>query len=244
MTGVEVFVIALTAGIGAALSSAVGLGGGVLLLAVMLGFMDPLEAVPVHAALQIVANGWRGYVLRTAVDTTVLRPFMVLLVPGAIVGLLLAEALPVSATQILIAVFALLASWWPAALDTATKLLGEGRRAFVSLGAISGLLQVPVGAIGPIIAPVIRRSMTSRTATVATFSLCQMLGHLVKVTLFVIVGFMWLDWWEVIVLGSITSIVGTWLGAKVLKRESEKVFGWLFRVALTLVAFSVIVLAF
>ncbi len=240
----EVIVISAAAGVGAALSSAIGLGGGVLLLAVMLGFMDPLEAVPIHAALQVMANGTRGYVLRTDVASYALKPFLVLLVPGVVVGYFLARVTPVDATQIAIAVFALLTCWWPAALDVTTRVLGSGKRSFLYLGAVSGLLQVPVGAVGPVIGPVVRRELGERTATVATFSVFQLLGHLVKLVLFVIAGFAWFDWWPMIVLGAIASVIGTWLGTKLLHRESERVFGWLFRLGLTMVAAYVIVSVF
>ncbi len=241
METAEVIVIALAAGVGAAISSAVGLGGGVLLLAVMLGFMDPLEAVPIHAVLQVMANGSRGYVLRKDVAKFAMKPFLVLLVPGVVAGYFLATITPVNAAQVAIALFALLTGWWPAALSTITKVLGSGSRAFFWLGGLSGLLQVPVGAVGPVIGPVVRRELGNRTSTVATFSVFQMLGHLIKLTLFVIATFAWFDWWAVIVFGSASSVMGTWLGAKLLRRESERTFGWLFRIALTLIAGYVIV---
>ena len=240
MDVLEIVVISVAAGVGAALSSAIGLGGGVLLLAVMLGFMDPLEAVPIHAVMQVVANGSRGYVLRKAVASYALRPFLVLLVPGAVAGYFLARVTPTEAAQIGIALFALLASWWPAALAATTKILGSGRRAFLWLGAVSGVLQIPVGAVGPVIAPVVRRELGDRTTTVATFSVFQLLGHFIKLGVFVVAGFAWFDWWALCVFGSMGSIVGVWLGAKILKRESERTFGWLFRMGLTLVAIYVI----
>ncbi len=240
MDVVEVTVVVVAAGVGAALSSAIGLGGGVLLLAVMLGFMDPLEAVPIHAVLQVMANGSRGYVLRSDVAIYALKPFLVLLVPGVVAGYFLARVTPVGAALIVIAVFALLTCWWPFALDIVTRVLGKGQKAFLYLGAVSGLLQVPVGAVGPVIGPVVRRELGERTATVATFSVFQLLGHLTKLTLFVIAGFAWFDRWPVILFGSVSSVIGTWLGAKLLRRESERVFGWLFRFGLTAVAAYVI----
>ncbi|HCB34234.1 MAG TPA: hypothetical protein DEP66_05180 [Acidimicrobiaceae bacterium] len=243
MTGVEVLVIAVAAGVGAALSSFAGIGGGLLLLSVMLGFMDPLEAIPVHSVLQLVSNSTRTITLRESVETTVVKPFALLLLPGTIAGLAVAGTLPRSVGQLVIAAFALLAGWWPAALDASTRILGDGRRTFVALGAISGFLQMTVGAVGPVVAPVIRREMGDRTRTVATFSACQAMAHVLKLTLFAIVGFAFGDWWTVILVGAATTIVGTHIGSRLLRRQSERVFGWVFRLALTVVAVRVIIIA-
>ena len=47
-----------------ALSAVVGMAGGITLLAIMLLYMEPLVAIPLHAVVQLVSNGSRSLIHR------------------------------------------------------------------------------------------------------------------------------------------------------------------------------------
>ena len=64
MSGLELLLIGLAALIGSAVTAIAGLGGGILLLSVLLQFLTPLEAIPVHAVIQLASNSFRAFVLR------------------------------------------------------------------------------------------------------------------------------------------------------------------------------------
>jgi len=46
------------------LSAVVGMAGGIVLLSVMLLFLDPLVAIPLHGAIQLVSNSSRSLIQR------------------------------------------------------------------------------------------------------------------------------------------------------------------------------------
>ena len=48
----------------ALMTSIAGAGGGTVLLAAMLQFMNPAEAIPVHGAIQLTSNLTRTWLLR------------------------------------------------------------------------------------------------------------------------------------------------------------------------------------
>lgn len=243
MTGIEVVFIGLAAGAGAILTSIAGLGGGILLLSVLLQFMDPLEAIPVHAVIQLASNSSRTLLLRHSVEWGVVWRFCILLVPAGLLGLLVADQMPVASGRIAIAVFALLVVWWPASLASISSILGSGRRAFVPLGGIAGFLNIPFGVTGPAVAPMFRRHLAERTAIIATFGAAQTAGHLTKIGLFAGDGFAYGDNLAVMAAGVAAVIIGSWIGTRLLVRVDEALFGRIFRVTLTVVAIRVIVTA-
>ena len=98
--------------IGSAIAAIAGLGGGILLMAVLLQFLNPLEVIPIHAVIQLASNSSRAVILRDDVDWGVVWRFALLLLPAGMAGLLVAGVFPVDVGSILIAVFALVFVWW------------------------------------------------------------------------------------------------------------------------------------
>lgn len=243
MTGTEVVIVTLAAGAGATLTAVAGLGGGILLLSVLLQFMDPVEAIAVHAVIQLASNSSRTLILRSAVDWSIVWRFCLLLIPAGALGLLVSDVMPVSLGRIAIAVFALLVVWWPASLAAISSVLGSGPGAFVPLGGIAGFLNIPFGVTGPAVAPMFRRQLVERTAMIATFGATQTAGHLTKIGLFAGDGFDYGEQIAVMVFGSAAVVIGSFVGTRILHRVDEALFGRIFRVTLTVVAVRVIVTA-
>jgi uncharacterized membrane protein YfcA len=97
-----------------AISAVVGMGGGITLLALMLLWLDPLVAIPVHGAVQLVSNASRAVAQRRHVDVSVLTAFGLPLLPMSVAGLSLAQVLPRGALEVGIGAFVLIATWRPA----------------------------------------------------------------------------------------------------------------------------------
>jgi uncharacterized membrane protein YfcA len=164
-------------------------------------------------------------------------PFCVLLLPMGFVGLAIVQSLPAAALRTLIGVFVLLATWFPKLLlfGAHPERMKQGRR-FLTLGAVAGTLNVTLGATGPLIAPFFLELGLTRFALIGTKAACQTLGHLAKLIVFGVAGFAFIDYWEVLVLLAAMVVLGTYLGSKLLEHVTEKVFVWLYRTVLTLIA--------
>ena len=243
MSGLELLLIGLAALIGSAVTAIAGLGGGILLLSVLLQFLTPLEAIPVHAVIQLASNSFRAFVLRKDVDWAIVGRFSLLLLPSGFAGLAVAGAFPVTLGSIFIAAFALLMVWWPRGLEKISLILGGGKQSFFALGALAGFLNIPFGVTGPAVAPVFRRELPVRTAMVATFAMAQTAGHLAKISVFVGDGFVYSDRLDLICIGVVSVVVGTWIGTKILRHLSEELFSHVFRIGLTVIALRVIISA-
>ena len=71
----------------AMMTSLVGAGGGTVLLAAMLQFMNPSEAIPVHGVIQFTSNIARTWLLRKFVKWGIILKFSLMIPLGVYVGL-------------------------------------------------------------------------------------------------------------------------------------------------------------
>jgi uncharacterized membrane protein YfcA len=225
-----------------ALSAIVGMAGGIALLGVMLLFGDPLVVIPIHGIVQLVSNGSRTYVQRSHVRWDILVRYGALALPMGFVGLLVARQIPPDGLKAAIGVFVLIATWRPGWL-----MLGghpeqiDPRRRFFVLGGVTGVLNILVGATGPLIAPFFLNLGLSRFGLIGTKAACQALGHLAKIVVFVAGGFAFAPFAWLLAGMVPAAIVGTWAGSRVLDRIDELWFTRLYMAVLTVVALRLIV---
>jgi len=239
----EIAIICVAAFATSAISAVVGFGGGLVLLVVLLGFMDPLIAVGVHAAIQLSSNSSRALVHRSWINWRIVGFHTLLLVPATFVGLALAERLPVSGGRLIIAVFVLIATWRPTWLGRQLSRAPD-ERVFIATGGIQGALNIPLGATGPLVAPYFRAALPQRRAMIGTFATAQTLGHLVKLAVIGLGGIALGENLTLIVLASVAVVLGTRFGSTLLNRLSEASFDQIFRIGLTAMALQLIVRTF
>jgi uncharacterized membrane protein YfcA len=224
------------------LSAIVGMAGGITLLSVMLLFMDPLVAIPLHGVIQLVSNGARTVIQRRHVARGILWRYGLLLFPMGFVGLAVAQALSPSHLRLWIGGFVLLATWAPGWV-----LLGshperiDPKRRFFALGAAVGVLNPTLGATGPLIAPFFLNIGLPRQGVIGTKAACQALGHLAKIAVFGLAGFAFRDYWIPLALLSVLVIVGTAIGSRWLEYVDERWFTRLYKTVLTVIALRLVV---
>ncbi len=224
-----------------ALSAIVGLAGGVLLLAALLLYLEPLVAIPVHGVAQLASNGSRAWLQRAHVDWSALRPFLWLLLPGGIVGVLLLESIPPDAGRLAVGVFALAAIWLPAWFRLKPNHEPASVRVrFLFAGGVAGVANMIFGATGPLMAPFVLSLGLERLGTVATLAVCQGAGHLMKVSVFTVRGFSFADYGAGLALLCTAVVVGSWLGTHLLRRLPAHWFLWVIRVAVTAVSLRLV----
>ena len=110
MIPIEIGILAGAIFFTSALTTSTGVGGGSLLLALMLQFMTPGAAIPIHGAMQTVANGWRIWLLRENMLWPIILRFGIPMPIGIAAGLWLFQEMPKEWVQILIGGFILFTS--------------------------------------------------------------------------------------------------------------------------------------
>ena len=241
----EVAVLAGAAFLTAILSAIVGMAGGITLLSVMLLSLEPLIVIPLHGAVQLVSNGSRAWIQRSHVEWSIVRRFAVLLLPAGFVGYYtIAELMPPTATKSVIGSFVLVATWRPGWL-----LLGrhpeetDANRRFFFLGGVAGLLNVAIGATGPLIAPFFLNLGLTRFALIGTKAICQCFGHLAKIAIFGVAGFAFAAYLPLLLILWAMVVAGTWTGSQLLIHVNERAFTWLYKAVLSVIALRLVFVA-
>lgn len=233
----------------AAVSAILGMGGGILLLATMFCFMAHADAIPTHAAVQLVSNSTRILAYLGSVDWSVFRRFVLGSVPGSLVAVGLITAMgrldnsePYLKT--LIGVYILVATHLPK--NEAATSAGTWWD-WPLMGLVAGSAAILVGAAGPLIAPLFARRAFVKERLIATKATCQMFLHLAKIPAFVYIRyaaahgeqlmfskFQFRDLGLLAALMAVATIPGTLFGKRLLHHVSERAFIVFFKAALTL----------
>ncbi len=242
--------LTLAALLTATISAIVGMGGGILLLAVMAGFMPLSQAVPLHAAVQLVSNGTRILAFLRSVDWRTVRRFVLGVLPGVVIGFFilrwirnldggsgnLDRAEPY--LKIIIGAYILIVTHLPKPRNEAHR---PWRFDFTLLGLLVGILGLVVGAIGPIIAPLFARRGFVKENLIATKAVCQMCTHALKIAAFAALGVLKVAAFsKLFVAMAAMAVVGTFLGKRLLKHVSPEAFVVLYKVALTVAGLKVL----
>jgi uncharacterized membrane protein YfcA len=111
---------------------------------------------------------------------------------------------------------------------------------FGFLGLAAGFMGILVGATGPLLAPFFLRDDLSKEQIVSTQACCQMVTHIIKIPVFLGLGFAYLDHQVLIALMFVGTIIGTTLGVKFLKKMNPQVFVYIYKTVLVLVALKLL----
>jgi len=227
------------------LSAIIGMGGGILLLAVMFCFLSHGEAIPVHAVTQLASNSTRLLAFWSHIDWRVIRRFAIGALPGSVIGALLLWSLGRAESsepylKIVVGLYIFAATFIPKSKSNARA---EGVWwDWTLLGLVAGSLALTVGAVGPLIAPLFARREFVKERLIATKACCQMLLHVVKLPAFFVLGtFAHGELWSIAMPLVIVVIPGTLLGKRLLKYVSPAAFTVMYRVALTVAGLKVLI---
>jgi uncharacterized membrane protein YfcA len=218
------------------LTAALGIGGGLLMLAVMAGAVPPLVLIPVHGLVQLGSNLGRAVLFRQHVRRAIIGWFALGAVVGVSVGASVAISLPRPVLLALIGVFILVSTWAP---SIGSRPVPE--RGFTLVGAATAFITMFVGATGPFLAPFLSAErLGNRQATIATFAACMSLKHALKVTAFAATGFAFAPWLPFAAAMIASGFAGTVVGRAVVVRLPERAFRIGFRLILSALALRIL----
>ncbi|MCW8883938.1 MAG: sulfite exporter TauE/SafE family protein [Motiliproteus sp.] len=234
--GLAVTALVATAFVTATITAVLGVGGGVLLLAVIANFLPPVAIIPVHGLVQAGANGNRALMTRSHIDKPVLLNFLIGACIGALLASLIVIQLPVEIIQLSIALFVFYLTWGP---KLQSQYLSGWRLKLAA--AATTLISMFVGASGPLVAAFVKQVSDQRFVRVATFSACMASQHGLKLLVFSWLGFAFSDWLGLIAAMILSGYAGTWIGLHLLSKISNHVFDYAFKIVLSILAFRLLV---
>lgn len=219
-------------------SGAVGMGGGTILAAVMATLLPPRAVVPVHGIIQVCSNSSRGLLLWRHIEWKILA----LYVPLQIVGVWIAIEWFWSGENFAwfkptLGAFVLVSILWR---YVKPKRWTVPRGVFALAGLGGGLLTVLVGVTGPWVSTFFLRDDLSKEQVVATKAAIQTVGHLAKIPAFVSVGFAYREYTGLLLPLVAATLLGTWVGTRLLARLGGTQFRVAFEVVLGLLGLKLL----
>ncbi|MEJ8475790.1 sulfite exporter TauE/SafE family protein [Roseibium algae] len=218
-----------------ALTAALGLGGGIALLAIMASVMPIGALIPVHGVVQLGSNTGRALVQIRHLDRTILLWFTLGSILGAWIGGNIVVALPDAPLKMGLAFFILWSVW--ARKPKFDKL---PRWLLASGGLVATFLTMFFGATGPVVGALISSIVPDRLTFVATHAACMTFQHCLKVIVFGLLGFAFAPWFGLLAAMIFTGFLGTLAGTHVLGRMPEAIFKRGFKLIMSLLALNLI----
>jgi uncharacterized membrane protein YfcA len=240
MSALVIITLVVAAACTSAITAALGIGGGVMLLGLLAIMLPPAAIIPVQGMVQLGSNANRTLMTLRHVNLVTIAWFL----PGVILGAWLASLflveLPLPLIQLCIAGFILLLCWGPAIPAVAT-----GRVGTLVAATLTSFVSLFVGATGPLVAAFVKQQQQGqRLPTVATFAAAMTLQHAPKALIYGAAGFVFSQWIGLIVMMITAGALGTWVGLRLLERRSDLRFTLVFNLLLTLLAVRLIWQAF
>ncbi|RXJ80519.1 sulfite exporter TauE/SafE family protein [Arcobacter sp. F2176] len=221
------------------IAGVVGLGGGMILIAVLPSFLPLNALIPVHGISQMTSNLSRAAFGYKDVKFEVIPKFLI----GSIVGIsFFASILYIISLEyvpLFIGTYILLSLW--------SKKFNEKLRKYENyylLGFFQTGLSIVVGATGPLTMTLLLKDYEDKDIVVSTAAALMSITHILKVFAFMIFGFVFFDYIGILFAMIIGAIIGSWTGTKLRNVIDGKKFIMILKVLLSLLAVKVIVSAF
>ena len=218
-----------------ALTAAVGVGGGLLMLGLMTYIVPIAALIPVHGLVQLGSNTGRSYLQRNHINWSIVKLFLAGSLLGAFLGAMIFVRMPLDILKGLLGVFILVIVW------VQLPKLEKANPIVVAFGgAGTTFLSLFVGATGPLVAVFLNKLFESHKEMVATHGMTMTVQHLLKIVAFGFVGFAFLQWLPLVFLIVVSGFLGTKFGTSLLGKISEDKLKLGFKLVITLVALDLL----
>lgn len=218
-----------------ALTAALGLGGGVAMLAIM-GVGLPVSSVlPVHGIVQLGSNMGRSVIQRRYLVWPLIGWFLAGSLVGILIGGKVAMAIPETLAKVVLGLFIL----W-SVFGARPKVSNASKGYFIIGGAVTTTATMIVGATGPLVAALLAARGLTRHTLIATHAACLVIQHGLKILAFGLMGFAYAQWVPLLAAMIASGVAGTWVGSRLLDNLSGDFFRRAFQVTMTGLALQII----
>lgn len=226
----------------AIVSSTLGVGGGVLMLAMMSPIFPPSILIPLHGIAFMGNNVSRASLMYKYIRWDVAVPFVFGSALGALLASYILVALPEMVLQIVLGLSILFFTWLPVKPRFKIRLIGK----YNFYGLVTGFVGMFIGATGALLGAMFGRNpMMSRKRLIATHALCLLAENAVKALIFAaVLKFAFMPYMPVLIGMIIAGFIGTVVGRSLLDKLPEEKFRRGFKIFITLLAIRLVVVSF
>lgn len=217
------------------LTGMIGVGGGMILIAILPSFLPVSALIPIHGINQWSSNFSRAAFSYKDIQFQVIPMFVF----GSIIGVLLMSTIiffiSLSYIPFFIGLYILLSLH----SDTFNKKIRKFENYFL-IGFFQTGLSMVVGATGPLSMTLLLKEFNDGNKVIATQAALMSLTHTFKIFAFIFFGFVFFDYIGIILTMMIGSILGSYVGTLFRKKIDEVKFKKVLKILLTLLALKAI----
>ena len=224
----------------AMMTSIAGAGGGTVLLAAMLQFMNPSEAIPVHGVIQLTSNIARTWLLRKFVKWGIILKFSLMIPLGVYLGLEIFQSFDAEDIKKLIGLFIIIALILQNIKFIKNLIISSNW--YYIVGLLTGILNILVGVIAPLLAVIVKQSINEKKSIVGTLGYFGLVGNFTKIIGFSLIGFSFLEYLDTFLLMIPATLLGSRIGQYLLDKISNKLFFYIFQIILIFLALRLLII--
>lgn len=191
------------------ISGIAGMGGGMILAGLMPLFLPAAAIIPVHGTTQLSSNISRAWFGRDRLDLAYLPAYIIGSIGGAIVFAVLVRFISLEFVPPMIALYILLTQWF----KPINHWL-KNRESFYVIGFLQTGIGMFVGSPGPLHMPLLMKKYADAHTAVTTGSLMVTFLHILKLIVYAWLGFSFAQYWQLILLLTVSATIGSWLGVR------------------------------
>ena len=214
----------------------VGIGGGMMLIAILPSFLPLNALIPVHGLTQMSSNLSRAVFGYKDVQFEVIPKFLLgsAIGIGIFAGIL--NFISLEYVPLFIGAYILLSLWSEKFNEKIKRYESYFLTGFFQTG-----LSMVVGATGPLTMTLLLKDYQDKDKVVATGAALMSITHILKVFVFMYFGFVFFDYIGVIIAMIIGAVAGSWAGTQLRDKIDGKKFILILKVLLSALAIHVIV---
>ena len=213
------------------IAGVVGLGGGLLLIAILPSFLPINALIPVHGLSQVSSNLSRAYFGRKNIQYQVIPKFLIGSLIGVGIFALFLNIISIEYIPLFIGVYILLSLWSQTFNDNIKKYENYYLIGFFQTG-----LSVIVGTTGPLTMTLLLKEFKDKDKVVATSAILMSITHILKVCVFVYFGFLFFDYLSIIIAMIIGAILGSYAGTHLRDKIDGKKLVFALKILLSILA--------
>ena len=218
------------------IAGVVGIGGGMILIAILPSFLPLNALIPVHGLTQMSSNFSRAVFGHKDIQYEVVPKFLI----GSLVGVALfagiISMISLEYVPLFIGIYILLSLWSQKFNDKIKKYEN-----YYLIGFLQSGLSIVVGATGPLSMTLLLKDYEDKDKVVATGAALMSITHILKVFAFMFFGFVFFEYIGILCAMIIGAVAGSYAGTKLRDKIDGKKFVMILKVLLSLLAIKVIV---
>jgi uncharacterized membrane protein YfcA len=218
------------------IAGVVGIGGGMMLIAILPSFLPLNALIPVHGLTQMSSNVSRAFFGYKEVQYQVIPKFLI----GSFLGIALFASIlsfiSLEYVPLFIGVYILLSLWSEKFNEKIKRYESYFLAGFFQTG-----LSIVVGATGPLTMTLLLKDFKDKDKVVATGAALMSITHILKVFVFIYFGFVFFDYIGILIFMIIGAVLGSFVGTKLRNRIDGKKFELILKLLLSLLAIKLII---